>query len=56
MQTSSLQVNEEISVLLVLISWNEKVLIPEHKKNVSKKNILKINNRPLFMAAKVILI
>jgi hypothetical protein len=49
-------VHEESSVLIVLMLWNEKVLIPAQKKNVSKKKILKINNRPLFMAAKVILI
>jgi hypothetical protein len=35
---------------------DKKVLIPAHMKNVSIKKTLKINNRPLFMAAKVILI
>jgi hypothetical protein len=49
-------VQEESSVLIVLMVRNEKVLIPAHKKNVSKKKILRINNRPLFMAAKVNLI
>jgi hypothetical protein len=49
-------VNEDSSVLIVLMLRNEMVLIPAHKKNVSIKKTLKINNLPLFMAAKVILI
>lgn len=32
------------------------VLIPALKKNVSKKKILKIKTRPLFIAVKVIFI
>jgi hypothetical protein len=48
--------HEDSSVLNDLKLWNEKVVIPAHKKNVSKKTNLNINDLPLFIEAKVRLI